>query len=119
MADSWPSGPRQRISLQWKLREKMQLWTRGSNQGRNSGFRSGCWCWWRSFHRFRRGTTGEPRRSKTSSTGQQHGLRGLWRLQKLIQRLTAWRRPCMQRKERQARAEEIPLLVLHHMSCTR
>ncbi|XP_049489776.1 uncharacterized protein C1orf202 homolog [Panthera onca] len=73
---------------------------------------AGCWCWRRLF---RRGAARGWRRKAKRARGRADSERGLWvhpRVQRLLQRLAAWRRRYLRRGERPERLEEIPLLAL-------
>ncbi|XP_057363846.1 uncharacterized LOC122455338 homolog [Manis pentadactyla] len=112
MAYARPSGPR-RGGPQHELLEKTANLTRGGPAAASDGG-SGSWCWRRLF---RRGAAPGWRRTKAKYTrpGPAAPERGLWghpRLQRLLQRLAAWRGRYLRRREKPGRLEEIPLLGL-------
>ncbi|XP_059002214.1 uncharacterized protein C1orf202 homolog [Mustela lutreola] len=108
MADVRPGGAR-RGGAQHGLAEGAARLKRGDAGDGGAG----CWCWRRLF---RRGAARGGRRKKAKrARGRAAPERGLWahpRLQRLMQRLAAWRRRYLRRGERPERLEEIPLLVL-------
>lgn len=114
MADARLDGPR-RGSPQHELLEKAAHLTRGGPAAASDGGSgSGSWCWRRLF---RRGAAPGWRRKKAKYTrpGPAAPERGLWghpRLQRLLQRLAAWRGRYLRRREQPGRLEEIPLLEL-------
>ncbi|XP_070623763.1 uncharacterized protein C1orf202 homolog [Bos indicus] len=124
MADARPSCTR-RGGVRHGLLERMAPLKRdgppraeaeaaGRRVAGDGGSCSGCWCWRRLF---RRGAARSPRRKKAryarpGPAAQERGRWGPASLRKLLQRLVAWRRRYLRRRERCERLEEIPLLVL-------
>ncbi|XP_060048617.1 uncharacterized protein C1orf202 homolog [Erinaceus europaeus] len=118
MADARRGG------LQHELLERMaRLRRRGEPEAAvrraapgDGGTCSGCWFWQRLFgrgaahgSRRKKGRRGRPGKATAAA---ERGLRAPRSVQRLLQRLAAWRRRYLRRGERPERLEEIPLLVL-------